>query len=82
MIKVGRIKTVAVKRVSKRLIREHLDDFSEDFNKNKEVLKRFIITKSPKMRNMIAGYASRLFRQAKSGKERRRTNVEDISKFY
>jgi len=82
VIDIGRIKTIGVKRVSKKLIKDHLDDFSEDFNKNKEVLKRYIITKSPKMRNMIAGYASRLFRQAKSGKEKRRTNAEDISKFY
>ncbi len=82
MIKIGRIKTIGIKRVSKKLVREHLEEFSEDFNKNKEVLKRYIVTKSPKMRNMIAGYASRLFKQAKSGKERRKTNVEDISKFY
>ena len=82
MITIGRIKTISVKRVTKRLVNEHSEELSVDYNKNKEILKKYIITKSPKMMNMIAGYSARLIKQLKSGRERKRTNVEDISKFY
>ncbi len=77
---MGRIKTVLVKRITKQLVSEHKEDFSEDYNKNKEVLKKYISTKSPKIKNVIAGYVSRLVKQSNQGKERRRINAEDISK--
>ena len=57
MITVGRIKTILVKRVTKKLVSEHLEELSDDYNKNKEVLKKYLIIKSPKIRNVIAGYA-------------------------
>ena len=79
---MGRIKTVLVKRITKQLVEEHREEFSEDYNKNKEVLKKYITTKSPKIRNVIAGYASRLVKQVKEDKQKRKINAEDISKFY
>jgi len=79
---MGRIKTKLVKRVTKQLVAEHKEEFSEDYNKNKEVLKKYIIVKSPKIRNVIAGYTTRLIKQSKENKQRRRINAEDISKFY
>ncbi len=82
MITVGRIKTILVKRVTKQLVAEHPEELSEDYKKNKEVLKKYLNIKSPKIRNVIAGYASRLVKQSKSEKEKRKINVEDISKFY
>jgi small subunit ribosomal protein S17e len=82
VIIVGRIKTVLVKRITKQLVREHLEELSDDYNKNKEVLKKYLAIKSPKIRNVIAGYAARLVKQSKTNKEIKRVNVEDISKFY
>ena len=79
---MGRIKTILVKRITKQLVSEHKEDFSEDYNKNKEALKKYISTKSPKIKNVIAGYVSRLVKQSNQGKERRTINAEDISKFY
>ena len=79
---MGRIKTILVKRVTKQLVKEHLEELSEDYSKNKEVLKKYVDIKSPKIRNVIAGYTSRLVKQSKSGKVRRSINKEDISKFY
>ena len=79
---MGRIKTVLVKRITKQLVEEHADEFSEDFSKNKEVLAKYAIIKSSKLRNVIAGYASRLVKQAKESKEKRRISTEDLSKFY
>ena len=79
---MGRIKTILVKRVTKKLVEEHKDEFSEDYNKNKEVLRKYINVRSPKIRNVIAGYTTRLVKQSKDGKQKRRINSEDISKFY
>jgi len=82
MIFLGRIKTVLVKRVTKQLVSQHPQEFTEDYKSNKVVLNKYAIIQSPKIRNMIAGYASRLVKQAKRGKERKVINPEDISKFY
>lgn len=82
MITIGRIKTILVKRVTKQLVKEHAEELSEDYNKNKEVVKKYLDIKSTKIKNVIAGYAARLIKQSKSGKEKKRINPEDISKFY
>lgn len=82
MITVGRIKTILVKRVTKQLVSKHLKELSDDYTKNKEIIKKYINIKSPKIRNVIAGYATRLVKQSKEDKKVRRINKEDISKFY
>lgn len=79
---MGRVKTDYVKRTTKQLVSEHFNEFSEDYKKNKEILDKYTKISSPKIRNVIAGYASRLIKQAKAKKERRKTNTEDLSKFY
>ncbi len=79
---MGRIKTVLVKRVSKQLVSQHPQEFTGDYKSNKAVVDKYAIIQSPKIRNMVAGYTARLVKQAKSGKERKVINPEDISKFY
>ena len=39
------------------------DKFSDDFEKNKEVLKQFASFESTRMRNTVAGYISSLKKQ-------------------
>tara|TARA_Y100000310_G_scaffold217822_1_gene218904 strand:- start:3583 stop:3831 length:249 start_codon:yes stop_codon:yes gene_type:complete len=82
VIFLGRIKTILVKRVTKQLVKEHKDEFSEDYNKNKEVVGKYANIESPKIRNVIAGYAARLVKQSKEDKQKRSINKEDLSKFY
>ena len=57
---MGRIKTKAIKRVTQQLMREHMEAFSGDFAKNKEVMRNFIEVNSPKIGNIIAGYITKL----------------------
>jgi|TARA_B100002003_G_C14002341_1_gene483846 small subunit ribosomal protein S17e len=57
---MGRIKTQQVKRVTLQLMKEHGSEFQKDFNKNKELVDKFIDVKSKKLRNVVAGYATRL----------------------
>ena len=79
---MGRIKTILIKRITKKLVSLHKDEFTEDYKKNKEILGKYADIKSRKIKNVIAGYATRLVKQSKEGKEKRRINPEDISKFY
>ncbi len=59
---MGRIKTKQVKRLGLRLVKEHSSELSADFLKNKEVVGGFLVTSSPKIKNMIAGYVTRLMK--------------------
>lgn len=81
---MGRIKTLKVKRIAKKLIKEHAEEFTPEFNKNKELVRGYTDVASTKLRNIIAGYTSRLIRQKMliEKEPRRRFHEEDLSKFY
>ena len=81
---MGRIKTLLIKRVTRKLIERFGSDFSADYSKNKAVVSRHTDVKSKKLRNIIAGYATRLTKFKLSDKlpSRRFTKEEDFSKYY
>ncbi len=81
---MGRIKTKLVKGIAHKLIRNHPEEFTSEFEKNKSLVDRYTTVTSQKMRNVIAGYTARLVKQKTiSDKEpRRRLHEEDLSKFY
>lgn len=64
---MGRIKTKLIKRITHQLVKEYGDEFREDFNENKKVVSELasIPKNSKKMRNTIAGYATRLVKSKK-----------------
>ena len=57
---MGRIKTMLIKRTTEELMEQHSADFTNDFTENKRVLDSKLKISSKKMRNVIAGYATRL----------------------
>ncbi|MBN1377223.1 30S ribosomal protein S17e [Candidatus Woesearchaeota archaeon] len=57
---MGRIKTQLIKRVTKELFSSHKDEFSNDFEENKKLVEKFADVPSKKLRNIIAGYITRL----------------------
>lgn len=59
---MGRIKTKLIKRVSLRLIKDHEADLKKEFNENKKLLSKFVDIPSKKVRNVIAGYVTRLLK--------------------
>ena len=81
---MGRIKTLLVKRIALKLVKEHPQEFSPEFTKNKELVEKYTNVVSRKMRNIIAGYTSRLIKQKAvlENQPRRRYHEEDLSKFY
>ena len=62
---MGRIKTKLVKRTGEELFRSNPNKFSEDFEDNKKVLPELTELNSKKLRNVIAGYVTRLVRKGK-----------------
>lgn len=57
---MGRIKTALIKRVTKKLVKEHNDRVTTNFDENKKVVGEFAEFRSKKLRNIVAGYATRL----------------------
>ena len=81
---MGRIKTMLVKSIAKKLIKVHSDEFTSEFGKNKLLVGQYTTVSSHKMRNIIAGYTARLVKQRiiQEKEPRRRLHEEDLSKFY
>ncbi len=60
---MGRIKTTLIKRRTKELLAKHGQHFTADFAQNKQLVSRYTIVQSKKLRNIVAGYMSRLKRK-------------------
>ena len=81
---MGRIKTLLVKRIGRKLVKVFSQEFTPEFDKNKELVEKYTNVASPKLRNLIAGYTARLVKQRiiLENQPRRRVHEEDLSKFY
>jgi len=62
---MGRIKTQFIKRTSTDLMSKHSEKFTKDFEHNKTAVSQLTDVQSKKVRNVIAGYISRLVRNKK-----------------
>lgn len=57
---MGKVRTRLVKRTAKELLAKYPDLFTDDFEHNKQILKKILDTPSKKLRNQIAGYITHL----------------------
>ena len=62
---MGRIKTKLIKRNVKELNQRYPEKFLIDFNENKKLITETAELNSKKLRNVMAGYMTRLKRQKK-----------------
>ncbi|MBT4539097.1 30S ribosomal protein S17e [Candidatus Woesearchaeota archaeon] len=60
---MGRIKTTFIKRKTKELHKMHGDNFTTDFTENKAIVGKYTEIHSKKLRNVVAGYMTRLKKQ-------------------
>ena len=81
---MGRIKTLLSKRIAKKLVKEHGNEFTPEFDKNKALVNKYTNVTSAKLRNIIAGYTARLVKQKMilDKEPRRRMHEEDLSRYY
>jgi len=57
---VGKVRIGIVKRTAHKLLSTYPDLFNEDFQHNKEVVRKLVNTPSKKLSNQIAGYITHL----------------------
>jgi small subunit ribosomal protein S17e len=62
---MGRIKSVPVKNLGDVMISSHGDKFTEDFERNKQVLDEAKKIDSKRTRNIVAGYITTQMKKAK-----------------
>jgi len=60
---MGRIKTTMIKRTGNKLVNQHRASFKPTFDENKEILPKFVNIPSKKLRNVLAGYITRLMQK-------------------
>ncbi len=59
---MGRVKSLAIKRTTRKLLEENPDLFTGDFEKNKKLLSKVLET-DKRTRNSVAGYMTRLIKK-------------------
>lgn len=57
---MGRIKTKLIKRVTHEIIDKYGEKLTDDYTKNKVVINQHLKTESKKIKNIVAGYSTRL----------------------
>lgn len=62
---MGAIRPTYIKRVSLELVDKYPEDFTADFQHNKEMVDELCDVESKEMRNKIAGYATRYAQRKK-----------------
>ena len=60
---MGRIKTMLIKRSANKLLKEYKVNFNAEFNYNKIQVSKFADIRSKKIRNIVAGYITRLIKR-------------------
>ena len=60
---MGRIKTKLAKARTNEVFEKYHEEFTIDFDENKKVLDSVQVGASKKLRNVIAGYATRMKKQ-------------------
>lgn len=59
---MGRIKTRPIKAITMELLENYRDRFSTDYEENKLKVEQLTDVKSKKLRNIIAGYITRMMK--------------------
>jgi small subunit ribosomal protein S17e len=66
---MGKVRISLVKRTARKLLQLYPNEFTEDFQHNKEKVKNYVKTQSKKLRNQIAGYVTHLIKIERRRKE-------------
>lgn len=62
---MGRIKTQLTKRLTMQLLKEHKEDLKDNFEENKKIVGNLLNNPGKKIRNVVAGYVTRLIKTKK-----------------
>ena len=74
---MGKVRTDAVKKISREMIKRYPDRFTTDFEENKKSLEPLLKIPSIRLRNRIAGYITRLLAIAKAAETMQAEETEE-----
>ena len=77
-VNLGKVRPEHVKKVSRELVERYRDKFSNDFQANKKALDSLIQVYSPKLKNRVAGYITRLLAIAQKRIDEESEAEEDL----
>ncbi len=63
---MGRVKSTFVKTSSKKIYGSGKEEFTDNFEKNKEIVNKYATIPSKKMKNSVVGYITRLVKKEKT----------------
>lgn len=75
---MGKVRPEQVKKVARELIRRYPDRFSVSFEENKKAIGPLANIHSPRMKNRIAGYVTRLIVIAKHAEAAETAPAEEM----
>jgi len=62
---LGRVRQKYIKRTAQKIVREHEDELTDDFKKNRMYIDGVIIVQGKVLRNRISGYVTSIIKQNK-----------------
>lgn len=74
---MGKVRTDRVKKVARELVKRYPDGFTTDFEGNKRLLGSVATIYSPRLRNRIAGYITRLVAISKAAEAEEATEATE-----
>ncbi|MEM0243519.1 MAG: 30S ribosomal protein S17e [Candidatus Aenigmatarchaeota archaeon] len=63
---MGRIRTKDIKHIAEKILEEHKDKFTDNFEKNKQIISQLYNFQSKKLKNKIVGYLTSLVSKQKT----------------
>ncbi len=60
---MGRIKTQFIKRLGRESVKKHREQLKDNFEENKKIVEKMLTEPSKKVRNVVAGYVTRLVKK-------------------
>lgn len=66
---MGRIKTRFVKASGDKIFKKGAEEFTESFDENKEIVKKYAEIPSKRMRNTVVGHITRLAKKLARGED-------------
>lgn len=66
---MGKVRSEQVRRIVQGLLDQNPDKFTTDFENNKKVMESLTIISSKRLKNIVAGYATRLMSISKATEE-------------
>ncbi|MDP8012074.1 MAG: 30S ribosomal protein S17e [Thermoplasmata archaeon] len=75
---MGAIRPAVIKRVARELVMKYPDKFSGDFEANKGLVVKYTNVQTKRLRNILAGYVTRYYKNINTKRTRKEETEEEI----